>query len=239
MLPYSARFGQHGTMLWEWSNSGNQVFILDLDGTLMPSAEVDDNCFWQAVFDCYGERTAQPGLHGFTHVTDTGILNEWCHRELGRPPRPEEVSHIRQCFLDLLKAAWKRQPEHFKPLPGVLAWLEAVGAEKNVFAGIATGGWGHSARLKLELAGLQRFNIPLASSDDAIPRSEIMQIAARKTLHDLPVDEAAFTYVGDGPWDLQASQTLEWNFVGIASGIRAEQLRNAGAVHIQADFQKA
>ena len=238
MLPYSARIGQHGTMLWEWPNTGNQVFILDLDGTLIPSAGVDDRCFWQAVRDCYGEPTVSPDLHGFRNVTDSGILNDWCQLELGHPPGAEETLQIRQRFLDLLKAAWKSEPEHFTPLPGVTAWLEAVQSRSNVFAGIATGGWGHSARLKLELAGLGRFDIPLASSDEAVPRSDIMRIAARRTYQDQADGEAVFTYVGDGPWDLEASRKLDWNFIGIASGERAEQLRKAGATHVHVDFLK-
>lgn len=238
MLPYSARFGQHDTMLWEWPNSGKQVFILDLDGTLIPSARVDDDCFWRAVFDCYGERTRHPDLHDFEHITDSGILSEWCDRVLERQPSAEETRQIRMRFLDLLKAAWNREPEHFMPLPGVIAWLEAIQASKNVFAGIATGGWGHSARLKLKLAGLDRFDIPLASSDEAIPRSEIMLIAAQKTLRGHRSDETNFTYVGDGPWDLKASRELGWRFVGIATGKRAETLRRAGASRVRADFQK-
>ena len=225
-------------MLWEWPNSGKQVFILDIDGTLMPSAEVDNECFWQAVFDCFGERATLPDLHGYTHVTDSGILNEWCHNELGRSPSAEETRQIKQRFLDLLKAASHRQPGYFLPLPGVISWLESVQAHDNVCAGIATGGWEHSARLKLGLAGLERFNLPLASSDDATPRAKIMQIAAKRTLNHRPVDEAVFTYVGDGTWDLEASQELDWRFIGIASGERAKQLRQAGAVHIQADFCK-
>ncbi len=225
-------------MLWEWPNSGKQVFILDIDGTLIPSAKVDNECFWQAVFDCFGERNTLPDLHGYTHVTDSGILAEWCRIELGRSPSTEETRQIKQRFLDLLKAVSHRQPEHFLPLPGVVSWLESVQAHDNVCAGIATGGWEHSARLKLELAGLDRFELPLASSDDAAPRAQIMQVAVRRTCGQRPVDEAIFTYVGDGTWDLQASQKLNWKFVGIASGERAKQLRKAGANLIYTDFRK-
>ena len=226
-------------MLWEWLNSGKQVFILDLDGTLMPSAEIDNECFWQAVFDCFGERATLPELHGFKHVTDSGILDEWCKRELDRSPHAQETRHIRQRFLQLLKTASNRQPQHFSPLPGVRTWLETVRDNHNVHAGIATGGWEHSARLKLQLAGLDRFNLPLASSDDAISRTEIMQIAARKISGHQLENNAAFTYVGDGVWDLQASQKLHWGFIGIASGIRAIELKQAGAIHIQSDFCKS
>ena len=223
-------------MLWERINTGKQVFILDLDGTLMPSAKIDNECFWKAVFVCYGERATLPDLHGFKYVTDSGILDEWCRRELGRSPHESESRQIKQHFLQLLESASISQPSHFRPLPGVLSWLEAVSDHGNVYAGIATGGWESSARLKLKLSGLDRFNIPLASSDDAMPRTRIMQIAAQRTLKNQAQDNTVFTYVGDGTWDLQASQKLDWEFIGIASGQQAEKLKHEGAKHILANF---
>ena len=225
-------------MLWKWVNSGTQVFILDLDGTLMPSAEIDNLCFWQAVFTCFGEKDHLPDLHGFKNVTDRGILDEWCVQELGRPPDKHEKTQIKEHFVELLETAPAQQPQSFKPLPGVMQWLEYVRNADNVFAGIATGGWESSARLKLGLAGLDQFNLPLASSDDAIARTEIMQIAARKTLTQARQSETIYTYVGDGTWDLHASQELNWAFIGIASGARAAQLQMAGASSILVDFQK-
>jgi phosphoglycolate phosphatase-like HAD superfamily hydrolase len=103
---------------------------------------------------------------------------------------------------------------------------------------IATGGWAHSARLKLKLSGLDRLDLPLASLDDALTRPEIMQVAVQKTLGHRPPTGACFTYVGDGIWDLQASQMLGWKFIGVAKGERAEQLKKAGASHVRADFCK-
>ena len=225
-------------MLWEWVNSGTQVFILDLDGTLMPSAEIDNECFWQAVFACFGKQGQLPDLHQFKHVTDSGILDEWCKRELGRQPRAAETRQIKQHFGQLLESAFDRQPGHFTPLAGVTQWLEAVAANDEVYAGIATGGWQHSARLKLRLSGLDRFCLPLASSDDAVERTAIMRIAARRTLAQKTDDNTVFTYVGDGAWDLEASRELNWKFIGIATGTRAEQLKLAGAAMVRVNFCK-
>ena len=225
-------------MLWEWVNTGTQVFILDLDGTLMPSAEIDNECFWQAVFDCFGKQDQLPDLHHFKHVTDSGILDEWCVRQLGRPPGVDETSQIKHHFAQLLESAFIRQPEHFSPLPGVREWLGAIMKHEHVTAGIATGGWENSARLKLELSGLDRFELPLASADDAMPRTEIMQIAAHRTFPHQAHDKADFTYVGDGAWDLQASRDLHWRFIGIATGTRAKQLKLAGAELIWENFSK-
>lgn len=225
-------------MLWEWDNSRKQVFILDLDGTLIPSAKIDNECFWDAVFDCFGNRGTLPPLHDFTDVTDSGILNEWCVRELGRQPRMQETRQIKRLFLQRLESAWFGQPQDFRPLPGVISWLEELAEHGNVYSGIATGGWQHTARLKLKLAGLERFKLPLASSDDAIKRTGIMRIAARRVLGDQSQNETMFTYVGDGVWDLQASRELDWKFIGIASGARARKLRMAGAVDVRPGFLK-
>jgi phosphoglycolate phosphatase-like HAD superfamily hydrolase len=225
-------------MLWEWLNNGTQVFILDLDGTLMPTAEVDNECFWGAVFGCFEQRAQLPDLHDFKHVTDSGILHEWCVRELGRCPHPQEIVQIKQRFGQLLESAFVLQPDHFSPLPGVREWLEAVRKIEHVYTGIATGGWEHSARLKLKLSGLDQYDLPLASSDDAMARTEIMQIAAQRTLQHHTDHKAVFTYVGDGNWDLKASRELNWGFIGIASGTRAEQLRLAGASRIRKNFCK-
>ena len=224
-------------MLWEWANDRSTVCILDLDGTLMPSAEIDNQCFWQAVFACFGTRDSLPDLHAFKHVTDAGILDEWCVRELGRLPQAEETGQIKEQFLKLLESAAKLHPESFRPLPGVNDWLESVSGNSLVHTAIATGGWDHSARLKLELSGLDRFNLPLASSDDATPRSEIMQLAANKAFEVKQGCDTDYFYVGDGVWDLQASQELGWNFIGIADGERALLLKLAGAAHVRPDFR--
>jgi len=223
-------------MLWKWVNTDTQVFILDLDGTMMPSAEIDNECFWQAVFECYGGRDQLPDLHGFKHVTDTGVFNEWCAMELGRSPRADETRQIKHRFGQLLESAFKREPAHVSPLPGVEEWLDATVNHAHVHVGIATGGWKHSAQLKLQLSGLSRFDLPLASSDDATARTEIMQIAVQRTLGCRAGKQADLTYVGDGVWDLEASRELGWKFIGIASGKQASLLRLAGAEQISQNF---
>lgn len=223
-------------MLWKWVSSSTQVFILDLDGTLMPTAEIDNECFWQAVFGCFEKRDRLPDLHHFKHVTDSGILNEWCVRKLGRPPLEAETRQIKHQFVQLLEAAFASEPRHFTPLAGVSEWLKAVSETEHVYTGIATGGWEDSARLKLRLSGLDSFDLPLASSDDAVARADIMQIAAQRVLGSQTVNPAEFTYVGDGAWDLQASQELGWKFIGIAEGARAEQLKRTGADNIYVNF---
>lgn len=80
---------------------------------------------------------------------------------------------------------------------------------------IATGGWRESAQFKLDAAGLNRFGIPLATSDEAPDRKDIMRIA----LGHLGTGFDSITYYGDGQWDRIASQTLGWNFVAIGPAL--------------------
>ncbi len=238
MLPYGVWVGQHNTMLWQWANTGVRVYILDLDGTLIPSNEIDDQCFWQAVFECFDQETALPDIHEFKHVTDSGILREWCFRELDRMPGKDEVDRVRRLFLGFLEQASKKSQDCFEPLPGVEDWLEAVGTDHRIHAAIATGGWGHSARFKLKQSELDRFGLSLTSSDDATTRAEIMNIAAKRITEPMDQVQPAITYVGDGLWDLKASDTLRWEFIGIASGHQARMLKNAGATCVLRNFTK-
>lgn len=213
-----------------------RIYIMDLDGTLMPSAEVDNHCYWRAVQDVYGRPEGSPSPGAFRHITDRGILEEWLRGEFGRDPAPDELAQVRQRFLERLGAAADEQPEAFTPMPGLHEWLDALAAGGGR-AGVATGGWGHSARFKLRRAGLERHALPLASADDDIARTGIMRIALERVLPDGHGAQGAPTYIGDGPWDAHCSAELGWSFIGIASGARAERLRRAGARHVCPDFR--
>jgi len=213
-----------------------QRFIMDLDGTLMPSHEVDNRCYWQAVEEVFEIETGLPELRNFRHITDFGILEEWANLQLGRIPTGDEIRSVRQVFLTRLERNAQQNPAHFEPLPGVRQWLSGQSEHGQRQLAIATGGWRHTAEFKLRTSGLAQFDIPLASADDAVRRTDIMRCA----LHMLvaPDDIAPTpTYIGDGPWDYQASRDLGWEFLGIASGTRARHLREAGASHVYPDFE--
>ena len=205
--------------------------ILDLDGTLMPTHDLDNRCYWLAVDDLFSPGAEPLDLHGFRRVTDDGILDEWSGRRLGRRLTLEERQAVRQRFLERLEQAAAEEPEAFEPFPGVIDWLEA---RRPGAVAIATGGWRHTAAFKLAVAGLDRFALPLAGSDDAPSRTGIMQ-AAREHL-ETGMQQATPTYFGDGAWDLAASRDLGWQFIGIASGARARALVRAGAECVIEDF---
>lgn len=103
---------------------------------------------------------------------------------------------------------------------------------------VATGCFALTAKLKLGFAGLLQDDTVLATSDDAASREEIMLAAAARA-RGAGREFTRFTYVGDGVWDLRAAQNLKWEFIGIADGQRALELRRLGAEHVLPHFHPA
>ena len=85
----------------------------------------------------------------------------------------------------------------------------------DLSSAIATGGWRESAQLKLDAAGLNRFGIPLATSDDAPDRKDIMRIV----LGHPGTGFDSITCYGDGALARIASQQLGWNFVAVGPAL--------------------
>lgn len=215
------------------------IYILDIDGTLMPSAEIDNACYWQAVGRVFGTSGETEALDVFQDVTDAGILQEWHRRRYGEEAPEESVRAVREAFLSLTREAAAREPLAFRPLAGVVHWLDQR-AERGDPVALATGGWGHTARFKLAISGLARYRLPLACSDDATRRVDIMR-AARNRLPPVPGSSAPpadITFIGDGAWDLRASRELGWNFIGVASGERRRSLLQLGAKRVVPDFRR-
>ena len=130
------------------------IHLLDLDGTLMDSAEVDNRCYWEAIGEVFQQDNQPKRLEDFRHVTDTGILNQWCRQVLNREPSEAEIIGVKEVFLKRLTQALTDEPGSFVPLPGVKQFLEHSIRQPNQALAIATGGWRHSALFKLQASGL-------------------------------------------------------------------------------------
>jgi phosphoglycolate phosphatase-like HAD superfamily hydrolase len=216
---------------------GPDVYVLDIDGTLMHTHEIDNRCYWEAVHEVFGRQDSAEILASFTHVSDSGILQEWCLRYLGREPTAGETEQVKHLFMGLMESTAAGRPELFAPRAGLVPWLEQVTGQAGIPLAIATGSWGNTAAFKLEFSGLARFGLALASADDAIRRTDIMSIALSRLNLDPPPASHRVTYIGDGPWDYEASRELGWSFIGIAEGDRARALRRLGADRVEADFR--
>ena len=200
--------------------------IFDLDGTLVDSYDLDEELYRKAVLSEVPGVKLRKSSHDYHHSTDSGILTEIL-TELNLPVN-EYYDSVRQRFGKLVK-------DHLQsastcvPISGAEDLLHSLRQIPNIQVGIATGGWSHTARMKLEAAGLSYLNVPMASGDDACCRTEIMQICAGK----MKSSTFNFVYVGDAEWDLRAANKLGWQFIGVGKRLEGKcdiwvpDLRNA------------
>ena len=182
--------------------------IFDLDGTLIDSYELDEQLYRKAVLLEVPGVKFRESWYDYHDSTDSGILTEIL-KEFDLP-----VGHyydaVRQRFGKLVKEHLQSS-NNCKPIPGAPALLHKLQKTPHIEIGIATGGWGHTAKMKLEAAGLPISEVPMSSGDDAHSRTEIMRICAREMGSSI----SDFIYVGDGEWDLKAAEELGWKFIGV------------------------
>jgi phosphoglycolate phosphatase-like HAD superfamily hydrolase len=182
--------------------------IFDLDGTLVDSYDLDEKLYRKAVWSVLPDVTFRNSWHEYRYSTDSGVL-----REILKDydlPVSEYYQSVRREFGELFVNHFKTG-NHCTPTPGASALLGKLRRNSEVQIGIATGGWGHTAKMKLKASGLFDRDTPMASADDAQSRREIMQICAKKM--DSSISE--FNYVGDADWDLRAADRLGWPFIGV------------------------
>jgi phosphoglycolate phosphatase-like HAD superfamily hydrolase len=149
----------------------------------------------------------------YRNVTDAGVLAHIIE-EVGVADADRVKTQVRDLFGSLVQ-------RHLASGGPCLAIAGAKDALERLQSsgykiGVATGGWGHTARMKLAHAGIPAERLVIASSDDSADRVEIM----RTCLLRLGGDPNRAIYVGDGLWDLEASRKAGWAFIGVGEKLR-------------------
>ena len=213
------------------------LVIFDIDGTLTDTNEVDETGFAEAVTREFGLTGFSTDWSDYEHCVDRFIVGELVRRHLERKVSPEELERFQSTFLSILRDEYARAPEKFTPIVGAAELLTRLRADSQPGIALATGGYRLTARFKLERAGLEVADLPLASADDGLARDEIIGAALARARSAYGVEQfARVVSVGDGLWDLGTARLLKMPFVGIAGGLRAERLRAAGADVVLVDF---
>src|SRR5688572_18477264 len=124
--------------------------IFDIDGTLVDSVAEDARLYGVAVREVLGDVSLRPRWSEYEHVTDAGILRQICH-ETGLDVAQCEQP-VRARFGELI-TEYLRAEGSCQPTAGALQLLPELRGVLDGRVGIATGGWGHTARMKLARAG--------------------------------------------------------------------------------------
>jgi phosphoglycolate phosphatase-like HAD superfamily hydrolase len=161
-------------------------------------------------------------LNGYVAKTSIGVTLEAIRRLTGRSPEVEEIEEVKRRVLRHIETMYRESPGTFSEVPGASRFLERLRKLDMAGLAIATGCWRSEALFKLRASGLSIDGIPLASSDDDRNRKRIMEIAAGRArdFYACPRFERV-VYLGDGSWDLQASRSMGYSFVGIGPRVQA------------------
>lgn len=193
------------------------LVMFDIDGTLIESYDVDEQCFLAAVDEVLGVPVDSRWEH-YPHVTDAGILNEILNQSRFASERAALEAEIKASFMQNLDTYLENNT--IEPIAGAIEFLAQLKEREDVALAIATGGWYESATMKLAAAGLDVNGIALATCSDHIARVEIMKIAEARAV-ERPL--LSRTYFGDAAWDKTASRALDYNFVLLGDRVEHHQ----------------
>jgi FMN phosphatase YigB (HAD superfamily) len=188
---------------------GVHAIVFDIDGTLLQSAAVDDALYRASVKRVLGDVQLRPTLHDYDFVTDAGVLAQIL-ADNAIPNEQELLHDIKSHFVEALRRHVDDNGP-FIEIPGASDLLTSLRESASHAVAIATGGWRESAELKLQSAGFDYSDVPLATANDHHERTEIMEIALSR----LGAQFESVTYYGDGPWDRDACRTLGWQFIAV------------------------
>jgi phosphoglycolate phosphatase-like HAD superfamily hydrolase len=205
------------------SAKARTLIIFDVDGTLLDANGVDHESFDRAFRETTGVPLTSFVWTQFREVTARAIV----HQALGEqwPDVSLTESQVKDLFLANLQEYHRQDATLISAFAGAVQLLSALKQHPEVSIAIATGCWRETAHFKLGAAGFDFADIPFACASDRYRRADIISLAAERA--GVPVEQAI--YVGDGPWDLEATRQLGIPFIGV--GRRTHLLREAGARH--------
>ena len=201
--------------------------IFDIDGTIVDSNAVDNQCFLETFAREFGIDAAGTDWSDYSHHTDRGLAHEFLRRAWSRDPEEVDIVRHRSAFMRLLR----ERANVLHEIAGAKKFIQLLRRARWTVA-LATGAWSESAALKLGLAGFPA-DLPLVCCDTYASREDIVRHAIGSQQ---PSNIVVF---GDGWWDVRTARNLGLPFIGVASGSAAEGLRRAGATEVILDFSDA
>lgn len=189
--------------------------IFDIDGTLVESFDFDNACYISAIREVLGEVHIHDDWSKYKNVTDTGSLRQIM--EENKIQEKAQINEVRTKFGEMIRQHLQNGGK-YPPKKGAIHLINKLTAADNYEVGFATGGWRHTAKMKLQHAGFNLRNTVLTSSDDGDERVTIM----KKCLFALGNNFQRIVYIGDAEWDMQATQELGWHFIGVGARLKGK-----------------
>ncbi len=205
------------------------LVLFDIDGTLIDSMDLEDQLFTASIMEFFDLPAINTNWASYQHVSDRGVADEVSLGQRGRPITEAELIRLEDDFVRRLEACQSASTHFPGEIKGACSFVKFL-EDSNIAVAMATGGFRRSALLKLKAIGLERFQNRLATSNDSADRTKIMRKAvdlASGVYRTKRFDRIC--YLGDGIWDLEAAQSLQWNFIAIGKEFQSLMAKGADA----------
>ncbi|MGA3115356.1 MAG: hypothetical protein ABSF90_13105 [Syntrophobacteraceae bacterium] len=95
-----------------------KLAILDVDGTLTETSDLDTDCFTRAIEGCFALTGIETDWSLYVHPTDAGILEELFQRHFKRSPSAAEIAHVQNSFVGYLQRVVGHNDSAFSSVKG-------------------------------------------------------------------------------------------------------------------------
>lgn len=191
------------------------LILLDLDGTLVDSMEIENILYPRAIKEALGLSSISTDLSGFQNPTDSGIIREVMREELGKLCHPEDIERCRLLFFDLMSRHHANHPGTLQPIPGAREFVEHLRDQPNYCFAVATAGWRVTAEFKLTAAGFDFEDWIMYSCCEYEHKKEAMRAAHTSARKQYGREFDAVLYIGDSRSDLRFANELDYAFLGV------------------------
>ena len=215
-----------------------RLVLWDVDGTLVDSAQLGRDAFWEAFERVVGHPPAE--AVPFAGRTDLEIAHDLLVTT-GIEDAGNLLDRFEEHLVEAMAARMDELRERGRAFPGTHEALERLHAEPGVIQSLLTGNVERNAMLKLQPFGLARwieFGCGGYGSDHRM-RGELVAIARRRTAaaHGREIPPHAVVLIGDTPLDVAAAREGGARAVGVATGPYDEEaLKEAGADAVLPDL---
>lgn len=196
------------------------LILFDIDGTLMSTFGAGMLAMEKAVQQVLGF-----GFEG-SGIRPDGMTDPLIVRELFRQKKipgwqwAQAEGEIWSWYLGFLEEELAH-PEHRRRLePGIAALLEELFVRPGVGLGLLTGNLEKSARMKLDLFGLNRYFPIGAYGSDCADRCRLGKVALERARRHYGVEypHERVWVIGDTPRDVEAGRAISARVLAVATG---------------------
>jgi len=192
-----------------------KFIIFDIDGTLTDTTTIDDKCYINSFETLFETSIRKVNWSDLKNVTDWGIAEELVRIKLNREISNEELSKLKNLFVENLKMELELDESQFSEISGAGIFFKSLSINSNYQLGIATGGWEQSANLKLAAIGIDPNKTSYSNSSYFKSRELITEDVIKKIKRNTNKTPNEIIYFGDGEWDYLTCQKLGIRFIGI------------------------